>query len=120
MLLVDNEPIFALNQFGTAAAATAATAHTFRKFHDFVPATDIRRFHRSAIQLAGPESEHIIGQKRGHGSEEDEALPPTSYQKQMDRRSFHPFRALLMLDEESSSSMSAMLPRSLTQVSLPA
>ena len=100
ILLVSNEPIFALNQFGTAAAGPAATAHTFLKFHDFVPATDIRRSHRSSIQLAGPGSDPVIGQKRGRGSDEDEALPPSSYQKHKDRRSFHPFRALLMLDED--------------------
>ena len=84
ILLAANEPIFALNQFGTASAEIAATATDFLKFHDFIPATDIRLSHQSAIQLAGPGSAPIIGQKRGHGTDE----------------SFHPFRALLMLDKD--------------------
>ena len=100
VLLVANEPLFALNQFGIAAAENASTAHTLKMFLDFVAATDIRRSHRSAIQLAGPSSAPIAGLKRGNGSDDEEAPPPTSYQKQKDRRSFNPFRALLMLDED--------------------
>jgi hypothetical protein len=59
----------------------------------------MRRSQRSAIQLAGPATTPLVGAKRSPSSDE-EALPQTSYQKQKDRRSFHPFHAMLMMDED--------------------
>jgi hypothetical protein len=50
--------------------------------------------------LAGPTTTPLVGAKRSRSSDDEEALPQTSYQKQKDRRSFHPFRAMLMRDEE--------------------
>jgi hypothetical protein len=100
ILLFSNDPIFALNQFGIADAEAAATAKTFLPFGNFAPAPHMRRSHRSAIQLAGPTTIPLVEMMRSHSSDDEEAPPPTSYQKQNDRRSFHPFRAILMMDEE--------------------
>ena len=69
--------MFALNQFGIVAAEAAATATTFRKFVDFAPATDMRRSHRSAIQLATPDTTPLVGAKRSRSSDDEEAPPQT-------------------------------------------